>query len=184
MPAPCRAVAVTVHDPLMTDSNHSPSRRGRVIRPGDGAAINQTMTHKVDTGDVESSIAIIEGVLPPGQLVAPHTHRQEDEITYVIEGEVTFEIGADVLVAPAGSYVLKPRGVSHAFWSSGGGDARVMEIHAPGGFERFYDDMEQVAVSSGSDDERVQRFRETAARYGVEHHIDQVDDLRARHELA
>jgi quercetin dioxygenase-like cupin family protein len=158
-------------------------RRGRVIRPEDGRPINLGMRHKVDTGDVEGSVAIIEGVLPPGQVVAPHTHSREDEITYVISGEVTFEIGGEVLVAPQGSYVLKPRGLPHAFWSSGGGDARVMEIHAPGGFEHFYDDMEQVAAGTREID-RPAAMRRTADRYGVEHHLDQLEGLKHRNGLS
>lgn len=122
--------------------------------------------------------------LAPGVLIPPHTHRLEDEITYVVVGEVTAEIGGETIVAPAGSYLLKPRGVSHAFWNSGEGEAKVMEIHAPGGFEQFYDDMEVVAASPMSKDERLTAFRATAAEYGVEHHLDQIDAVRARHNLS
>src|SRR3954453_10046433 len=65
--------------------------------------------------------------------------------TYVLAGEITAEIGGEVIVAAAGSYVLKPYGVMHAFWNATNEPARVMELHLPGGFEQFYADMTAVA---------------------------------------
>src|ERR1700712_939810 len=101
-----------------------------VIRPGEGTTVNDRMTHKVDAGDLPSGgLAIIEGVLGRGELIPPHTHTREDELSYILEGELTFEIGDEVVRAGAGSYVLKPRGVCHTFWTSAEVPARVLEIH-------------------------------------------------------
>jgi hypothetical protein len=36
--------------------------------------------------------------------------------------------------APAGSYVLSPPGVAHGFRNVSGCQARILTIHAPGGF--------------------------------------------------
>ena len=51
--------------------------------------------------------------------VPPHTHAREDECAYVLEGELTFDVGGEVVVASAGSFVLKPRGVYHALCNTG-----------------------------------------------------------------
>lgn len=63
------------------------------------------------------AFAIGEHPLEPGILAAPpHTQSNEDEISYVLEGEIGVLIGEEVHRATAGSYVLKPRGVPHTFW--------------------------------------------------------------------
>ena len=53
---------------------------------------------------------------------------------------------------PAGSYVVKPRGVPHAFYNAGTETVRVMEILTPGrSFEGYFDEYEEIV---GSRDER------------------------------
>ena len=56
---------------------------------------------------------IIEVGLPPGAMIPPHTHSGEDECNFALEGELTFDIGGETAVAPASSFVVKPRGVYH-----------------------------------------------------------------------
>lgn len=152
-----------------------------VVAPGDGDPINPLMTHKVRSGDLPGGhVAVIEGVLPPGEFIGPHTHSREDEVSYILEGAVTFQVGERRFVAEAGSYVLKPRGVQHAFWNASSTTARVMEIHAPGGFERFYDEMEAVmSEQSSSESERFAAFRATASSFGVTHDLEGGAALRA-----
>ena len=71
-------------------------------------------------------------------LAAPlHTHRHEDEYTYVLEGEIGVRVGEEVRVALPGDLVFKPRGVPHAFWNAGDQPARALEIISPAGFEGY-----------------------------------------------
>jgi uncharacterized cupin superfamily protein len=77
-------------------------------------------------------------------LIPPHTHSHEDECSYVLEGHRTFDVGGSVVTVGPGSYVVKPRGVFHAFWNATDEPARVMEIHAPGAFEAFYGELAQI----------------------------------------
>jgi quercetin dioxygenase-like cupin family protein len=64
-----------------------------------------------------------------------------DEYTYVIEGEVGFEVGGEEFTARPGTLVLKPRGVPHVFWNATDRPAKVLEIIAPAGFEKFFEEM-------------------------------------------
>jgi quercetin dioxygenase-like cupin family protein len=61
---------------------------------------------------------IIEFTIAPRRLVPPHIHVAEDELSYVLGGEVGFRVGDDVVTATAGSYVRKPRGIQHTFWNA------------------------------------------------------------------
>lgn len=45
----------------------------------------------------------------------PHIHEWEDELYFVIEGEIEFHCGADVKRVRPGEIVFLPRGVPHAF---------------------------------------------------------------------
>jgi quercetin dioxygenase-like cupin family protein len=64
--------------------------------------------------------------------VPPHTHVAEDELSYVLEGEVGFRVGDEITSAPAGTYVRKPRGIQHTFWNPTDRPARIIEVLVPG----------------------------------------------------
>ena len=56
-----------------------------------------------------------ENLAPRGSGSPLHVHQREDEWFYVIEGELTFWVGGETIVAPAGSFVYGPRDVPHTF---------------------------------------------------------------------
>jgi quercetin dioxygenase-like cupin family protein len=138
------------------------------------------ITHKVTVEDFGGAFTIIEVGLPPGDMIPPHTHTREDECNFVLEGELTFDIGGEIVVAPAGSFVVKPRGVYHAFCNTGTGPNRHLEIHAPGEFEDYYDEYEQIVESAMSEDERRKARVELGERYGVTWHEELIPEVRAR----
>src|SRR5712691_5246190 len=47
------------------------------------------------------------------------------------EGELEFRVAGETVSAHAGSYVLVPPGVVHAFTNPGPGRARFLNVHAP-----------------------------------------------------
>ena len=69
----------------------------------------------------------------------PHVHRHT-EAFYVLEGELTFEVGAEreTITLGPGGFVAAPPGVAHSFRTTGGNPARWLIIHAgDGGFAAF-----------------------------------------------
>jgi quercetin dioxygenase-like cupin family protein len=77
----------------------------------------------------------------PGERVAGrHVHREHTDAFYVLEGELTFEIGreAETITVSSGGFVSVPPGVAHAIRNAGDRPARWLTIHAPdGGFAAF-----------------------------------------------
>ena len=56
--------------------------------------------------------------LEPGfEAPEPHIHDQHVEAFYVLDGEAEFVLGAETLLAGAGSFVAAPPGVVHTFSS-------------------------------------------------------------------
>ena len=81
-----------------------------------------------------------------------HTHRNEDEFSYVLEGEVGVQIGDETLTAGPGDLVLKPRGVPHAFWNPTDRPARLLEVIAPGDFAAYFEQLAGLLRHDGPPD--------------------------------
>src|SRR5919199_2824076 len=85
-----------------------------------------------ETGGLYSLVEVLE---PEGE--APlHVHHREDEAFWVLEGEVTFEIGEQTIKASPGSFVFGPKDVPHRYIVESG-PARLLFLLSPAGFEEF-----------------------------------------------
>ena len=85
-------------------------------------------------------MSLTYGTRPGGERVTGvHVH-QHTEAFYVLEGELTFQVGAEreTVTLGAGGFVAVPPGVAHAYGTAGDETARWLVIHAPdGGFAAF-----------------------------------------------
>ena len=93
-----------------------------------------------------------------------HKHTQENEISYVLEGQLSVFQNGEVQVASAGEYVIKPKGIFHTFWNSTDKQIRFIEIITPGNFEYYFD---ELAPFLSTDPPQLDKVKETAAKYGL-----------------
>lgn len=129
-------------------------------------------------------VGIVEHPLLPGTLAAPmHWHDNEHEISYVLEGEVTLQIGEEVIKAPPGALVLKPKGIPHTFWNAGNVPARILEIIAPGGFEKYFDDLGELFRASGGTPDRAEIIK-LAERYGLHFDMSSAEGIMHRYGVS
>jgi quercetin dioxygenase-like cupin family protein len=63
--------------------------------------------------------------------VPPHVHDDHTDAFYVLDGEVEFTRGEDVLRARPGTFVAAPPELRHGFRNPGSARARVLNLHAP-----------------------------------------------------
>jgi mannose-6-phosphate isomerase-like protein (cupin superfamily) len=68
---------------------------------------------------------------PDFEGVEPHTHTDQTDTFYVLEGEAEFTVGSEVFRGGPGTYVAAPIGVVHGFRNPGPGDLKMLNIHAP-----------------------------------------------------
>ena len=110
--------------------------RAIVVRPGAGRRVGNVefLARTADTP--RFTLGIIE--IAPGRELEAHVHGDEDDAFYILEGEMTFLFGDedDEAVAPPGTFVLVPPGVRHGFRNPGPGPVRMLNVHAPAGFDR------------------------------------------------
>lgn len=107
--------------------------------PGEGEArwaFGGLATIKATSATTGGRVTVTEQLAPRGVGSPLHVHHREDEWFYVIDGELTFWVGGEVIVAPAGSFVFGPRDVPHTFLVSSD-EARFLLVTEPGGFEDF-----------------------------------------------
>jgi mannose-6-phosphate isomerase-like protein (cupin superfamily) len=57
-------------------------------------------------------------------------------VFYTLDGQLEFRLGDETVRVPKGSCVAAPPLLVHGFRSPGGGDTRLLNIHAPGGWAR------------------------------------------------
>src|SRR5215510_13047500 len=96
-------------------------------------------TYKVLSTSVNGSAAIVEHTVEPKSIGAPmHKHTHEDEISYVLEGELSVIQNGEEQTAKPGQYIIKPRGIFHTFWNAGTERIRFIEVITPGNFEYYF----------------------------------------------
>jgi quercetin dioxygenase-like cupin family protein len=135
----------------------------------------------VDAQATQGAFSLVEHPLPPRALGSPiHTHRNEDEYSYVLEGRVGVQLGDDVVVAGPGDLVFKPRGVPHAFWNAGDEPARLLELISPAGFENYFRELAPLLASALPDEAAI---ADVVARYELDIDFDTIPVLIERHGL-
>jgi mannose-6-phosphate isomerase-like protein (cupin superfamily) len=118
---------------------------GLFVGPGDGKALTNPiggrMVVKVRDDDTSGAYSIHDNIIPPGaQGPRPHIHLNHEEAFYVLEGELTVRVGPQTITAPAGSFVVVPRGVVHQPSNPGTEPTRVLLIFSPAGMDRFFEE--------------------------------------------
>ena len=116
----------------------------KVVSPEDKRAINfplHPLSFLVEGKDLQANLSLVDIEIAPGAPGAPpHVHKNEDEVYYILEGEITFMLGDKVETAKAGSAVILPRGLMHATWNEGAQAAKALTIVSQNSrFEFFFD---------------------------------------------
>jgi quercetin dioxygenase-like cupin family protein len=105
-----------------------------VVRPGEGARVGNVEFLARTTDTPRFTCGLID--FAPGRELESHVHDDEDDAFYILEGQLTFLLGDECVTAGPGTFVLVPPGVEHGFRNDGEAAVRMLNIHAPAGFDR------------------------------------------------
>ena len=103
----------------------------------------------------------------------PHRHLAEDELFYIVEGEISFTANAETRAVRAGESVFVARGTAHSYRNVGGAPARMVAVYTPSGMEGWFREV-FIPVEDPTADpppvtpELIQRMLEAGPRYNVE----------------
>jgi len=154
----------------------------RIVGPRDGK-LGQLggigVRFMVDGAASGGGFALVEHPMEPRALAAPmHRHSREDEYSFILEGRVGANLGGEIVYGEVGDLIFKPKGQWHTFWNAGDSRARILEIISPAGFEKFFDEVTDLAARGELDPGRMAA---KAAEYGVELDLSSVPGLTSAH---
>ncbi len=107
----------------------------------DGEGILGRPNREISILVATEAVTITRARYAAGEEVAgPHVHHEHTDAFYVLEGELTFEIGRErkTITVSAGGFVAAPPEVAHSLRNDSDRPARWLTIHArDGGFAAF-----------------------------------------------
>ncbi len=164
--------------PLLASGNNTPNKvvdaHPKLAGPFLGNSywyIGHLISVLISSKDTNGSFSLLHGFEIQGLEPPPHTHTKEDESFYLMNGEIRYTVGSEVLHAKQGDWVFLPRNIQHSFQVLTE-KAEVLIHLSPGGFEDYFIEMSEPAKEmaipprpTGPPD--VQKIVETASRYGI-----------------
>ena len=123
--------------------------------------------------ETNGKYALFEALVPPGGGPPPHVHSREEEGFYILEGEITFTVNGEKIVATAGMFANMPVGTPHSFKNESDRPAKMLISVAPAGLEKMFMEI-GVPLADGAitalspTKEEIKKLLAVAPRYGIE----------------
>ena len=150
---------------------HPPTLR----QPNEGqtvAVVGDVYRFMATGDDTDGKYAMFEACVSPGGGPPPHIHRREEESFYVLEGEITFQVGDDRFVAKAGTFANMPVGSLHSFRNDTDKLARMIISVAPAGLEKMFLEVGQPVAfgqqARSPSKAEIDKLLAVAPSYGIE----------------
>jgi len=117
--------------------------------------------------------AMWEAIVPPGGGPPPHVHSREEESFYILEGEITFTVNGEKIVATAGMFANVSVGTPHSFKNESDRPAKMLISVAPAGLEQMFMEVgvpltEGATTALPPTKEEIEQLLAVAPRYGIE----------------
>jgi quercetin dioxygenase-like cupin family protein len=113
-----------------------------------------------------AGVGVFELTVPPGARVPPaHSHTNNEEVAYVLEGTLRYSVDDEVRDLKPGERMYTPRGSVHAFSNPHDRTARALIILTPDIGAQYFRDIAEAANAPGGPDPA--RMTEVMTRYGL-----------------
>lgn len=116
---------------------------------------------KLRCDETDNAIMLFEAAAPVGAKSTLDLHHDSDEVAYVLAGEITFLIGDDVTVGGPGTCAFMPRGLRHAWKSTGVDPGRMLFLYTPARAGGLIEEQQRTDsnFSSMTDTERAEMLQ-------------------------
>jgi quercetin dioxygenase-like cupin family protein len=151
--------------------------KGEILNPGEGRPMLDGRAQiKLGSGQADFSVFQQRTDVDPAG-VPPHRHRSYDEAFFVLEGEMTFDVGErQSSRAGPGTFVFVPRGVPHRFANPGPTTARMLVIGSSG-IQALVEEVAPLLAASPPD---LQAVNEALSRHDSEIIAPSTDQASSR----
>lgn len=127
--------------------------------------LGDTVQIKLKSQDSASSMAVVVVEVPPSGQVPPHTHAQEEESYYMLEGSITLHLGSEAFAIAPGDFVHIPAGTVHGYINPSNQAARFLAWTIGGAIDQFFIEMSEQIRAIPED---LPKMPEILAKYGVQ----------------
>jgi quercetin dioxygenase-like cupin family protein/SAM-dependent methyltransferase len=117
----------------MTQAVIKQSGEGRTV-----AVVGDVYRFLATGEDTNGKYALWEAIVPPGGGPPLHVHSREEEGFYILEGEVSFQVGEKRIVASTGMFANMSVGTPHTFKNETDRPARMLISVVPAGLEQMF----------------------------------------------
>jgi quercetin dioxygenase-like cupin family protein len=152
-------------------TSHTTPVRSNVVAAGEGRTpaplniVGEETLVKVSSEDSDGTLAFFHLVAPPMSGPPRHVHSREDELFYVLEGELVFELDGERHTVRAGDTVYLRRGVVHTYQNFTTSDARLLITTTPGNFCNLF--IEMSAATPPGTMPSFELIDTIATKYGI-----------------
>ncbi len=152
------------------------NRESTLRMPAQGrtvAVVGDVYRFLATAADTDGKYALWEAIVPPGGGPPPHVHSREEEGFFILEGEITFLIDGERIVARAGMFANMPVGTPHSFKNESSQPAKMLISVAPAGLEQMFFEfgvplVEGATTALPPSQAEIDKLLEIAPRYGIE----------------
>jgi len=135
--------------------------------------VDHRMTVLIPGEQTNNRYTVLEVFIVPGGGPPPHIHHREDELFYVLDGDITIVAGEESARLGPGACVHIPAGTVHTFRNEAGEPARMLVMYTPAGFERYFSTAGTAATSGDETappvtEEAIGRLQAYAAQFNLE----------------
>lgn len=117
-------------------------------------------------GSLSGSMGIFELTVPAGSNVPPpHSHSNNEEIVYVLEGTLRYTVGGDTRDLEPGQTMHTPKGTVHGFSNPFDRVARALIVLSPDIGAQYFRDVAAVVNAGGPPDKTA--LIAVMSRYGL-----------------
>ena len=107
--------------------------RPYTLKSGEGWTYRYGIDFTVKAGELQlgRGAAFAEYTTRKGEEPPDHTHPTEDEIFYVLQGELTFRCGGESFDVGAGGFIYLPQGIEHGYMIRSEEPVRLIALTFP-----------------------------------------------------
>lgn len=128
------------------------------------SVLGDRVTIKLASEASPHGMAIVTVDLLPGAALPPVTHAREEEVYFVLEGELTMSIAGTDAVLRSGDLAHIPPQTAHGYRNASGKPVRFLSWTVGGPIDRFFVEMSEQVRALPDD---AASMRALMARYGV-----------------
>jgi quercetin dioxygenase-like cupin family protein len=124
-----------------------------------------TIRYLIDGSQTETMGMFELTVLPGANVPPPHSHSNNEEIVYVLEGKLRYSVGGDPQDLVPGQSLHTPKGVVHEFSNPFSDTARALIVLSPDIGAQYFLDVGAVINKGGPPDKAA--LVAVMTRYGL-----------------